>query len=141
MAVRPGIVFEACLPVWARRLLGAVAQLGERGLCKPEVVGSIPISSTLQMGILEREFRLLASASSGTSKHSFAEWPAAHRLVRTFVVRRSLTVECLSGSKRSMRLVYVVASHRSRHRKVTTVTRRNGVFGQANKGKWWMPWR
>jgi hypothetical protein len=26
--------------------LGAVAQLGERGLCKPEVVGSIPISST-----------------------------------------------------------------------------------------------
>ena len=27
-------------------LRGAVAQLGERGLCKPEVVGSIPISST-----------------------------------------------------------------------------------------------
>ena len=26
--------------------IGAVAQLGERGLCKPEVVGSIPISST-----------------------------------------------------------------------------------------------
>ena len=29
-------------PAW----FGAVAQLGERGLCKPEVVGSIPISST-----------------------------------------------------------------------------------------------
>ena len=27
--------------------LGAVAQLGERGLCKPEVVGSNPISSTI----------------------------------------------------------------------------------------------
>ena len=27
---------------------GAVAQLGERGLCKPEVVGSNPISSTIQ---------------------------------------------------------------------------------------------
>ena len=26
--------------------LGAVAQLGERGLCKPEVVGSNPIGST-----------------------------------------------------------------------------------------------
>jgi hypothetical protein len=25
---------------------GAVAQLGERRLCKPQVVGSIPISST-----------------------------------------------------------------------------------------------
>jgi hypothetical protein len=27
-------------------MAGAVAQLGERGLCKPEVVGSNPISST-----------------------------------------------------------------------------------------------
>ena len=27
--------------------LGAVAQLGERRLCKPEVVGSIPIGSTI----------------------------------------------------------------------------------------------
>ena len=27
--------------------MGAVAQLGERGLCKPEVVGSNPISSTM----------------------------------------------------------------------------------------------
>ncbi len=26
---------------------GAVAQLGERGLCKPEVRGSIPLSSTI----------------------------------------------------------------------------------------------
>ena len=26
---------------------GVVAQLGERGLCKPEVVGSIPIDSTI----------------------------------------------------------------------------------------------
>ena len=32
-------------------LLGAVAQLGERGLCKPEVVGSIPISSTTRPGL------------------------------------------------------------------------------------------
>jgi hypothetical protein len=31
----------------ARAGHGAVAQLGERGLCKPEVVGSIPISSTI----------------------------------------------------------------------------------------------
>ena len=28
---------------------GDVAQLGERGLCKPEVVGSIPIVSTMYM--------------------------------------------------------------------------------------------
>jgi hypothetical protein len=30
----------------ADSITGAVAQLGERWLCKPEVVGSIPISST-----------------------------------------------------------------------------------------------
>ena len=29
-----------------RRATGAVAQLGERRLCKPQVVGSSPISST-----------------------------------------------------------------------------------------------
>jgi hypothetical protein len=29
---------------------GAVAQLGERRFCKPEVVGSIPISSTIIVG-------------------------------------------------------------------------------------------
>ena len=34
--------------IWIRRerSVGAVAQLGERRFCKPEVVGSIPISST-----------------------------------------------------------------------------------------------
>lgn len=30
-------------------IIGDVAQLGERGLCKPEVVGSIPIVSTMYM--------------------------------------------------------------------------------------------
>ena len=39
---------------------GAVAQLGERGLCKPEVVGSIPISSTK----LERIFSLFYNLGS-----------------------------------------------------------------------------
>ena len=37
--------------------LGAVAQLGERGLCKPEVVGSIPISSTNKLCEAERVSR------------------------------------------------------------------------------------
>ena len=30
-------------------LHGALAQLGERGLCKPEVRGSIPLSSTMNL--------------------------------------------------------------------------------------------
>ena len=32
---------------------GAVAQLGERGLCKPEVIGSIPFSSTSSRSLEE----------------------------------------------------------------------------------------
>ena len=34
---------------------GDVAQLGERGLCKPEVVGSIPIISTMVEGTGRRQ--------------------------------------------------------------------------------------
>jgi hypothetical protein len=38
---------------------GAVAQLGERGLCKPEVVGSIPSSSTpVDAERLQQDFTL-----------------------------------------------------------------------------------
>ncbi len=35
---------------------GAVAQLGERLLCKQEVIGSIPFSSTSFAGVTERWF-------------------------------------------------------------------------------------
>ena len=38
--------------------VGAVAQLGERRFCKPEVVGSIPISSTNVMRELSEEWFL-----------------------------------------------------------------------------------
>jgi hypothetical protein len=36
--------------------VGAVAQLGERRFCKPEVVGSIPISSTNVIRELSEEW-------------------------------------------------------------------------------------
>ena len=35
------------------RSVGAVAQLGERRFCKPEVVGSIPISSTKNKSLVK----------------------------------------------------------------------------------------
>jgi hypothetical protein len=35
---------------------GAVAQLGERGLCKPEVRGSIPLGSTSCPGVFIFKF-------------------------------------------------------------------------------------
>ena len=45
---------------------GAVAQLGERGLCKPEVVGSIPISSTKSHFVYE--YRAARECGSGFEK-------------------------------------------------------------------------
>ena len=44
---------------------GALAQLGERGLCKPEVRGSIPLSSTTK-GL----FELCSVTREGCSKGS-----------------------------------------------------------------------
>ena len=38
---------------------GALAQLGERGLCKPEVKGSIPLSSTKSNSRLRAAFLFL----------------------------------------------------------------------------------
>ena len=50
-------------PVFA--FFGAVAQLGERGLCKPEVVGSIPSSSTIHRRSRVRERRDRSPVSGG----------------------------------------------------------------------------
>ena len=54
--------------------LGAIAQLGERVLCKHEVVGSIPSGSTitllratLRWRRVRREFRLIPKRSCGRS--------------------------------------------------------------------------
>ena len=74
---------------------GAVAQLGERGLCKPEVVGSNPISSTTPGGA--RNFRG-DDAASQILKFALREQPARDRPVPD-LFRRSLTTESFSGSK------------------------------------------
>jgi hypothetical protein len=35
-----------------RKIFGAVAQMGERRFCTPEVAGSIPVSSTMPMSVI-----------------------------------------------------------------------------------------
>ena len=37
---------------WGARRTGGVAQLGERLLCKQEVIGSIPFTSTISLGLM-----------------------------------------------------------------------------------------
>jgi hypothetical protein len=63
---------------------GDVAQLGERGLCKPEVVGSIPIIST-------KTTRHGEDGAGTLNAHSFAAGTSSR-------CSRSLTVEC-EGNK------------------------------------------
>ena len=53
--------------------LGAVAQLGERGLCKPEVVGSIPSGSTLSRRAARAARGTPRSASELAAPTSFGE--------------------------------------------------------------------
>ena len=56
-------------------------------------------------------------------------------------IRRSLTVKYLSGSKRSMRLVHAAAWIRHSFTRVSDLRRSGEIFGQARKGRRWMPWR
>ena len=56
-----GIRYQAGYP----EIGGAVAQLGERLLCKQEVVGSIPISSTNYRGKLPGSVTGLVQGLSG----------------------------------------------------------------------------
>ena len=47
----------------AQGILGGVAQLGERRLCKPEVIGSIPFTSTRCIRIVLCHYRYIRIVS------------------------------------------------------------------------------
>ena len=86
-------------------IIGGVAQLGERELCKLEVIGSIPFASTKYLRFLEHPRSLLKG----------------HRLVRTLfdIVKRETVKTTLRGVVEqtsvltSDRSVVAVSSRRS----------------------------
>ena len=45
------------------KIIGALAQLGERGLCKPEVRGSIPLCSTKFSTAVRRSFLCIGGSN------------------------------------------------------------------------------
>jgi hypothetical protein len=51
---------------------GDIAQLGERGLCKPEVVGSNPIVSTMNIRAREQSLAFLLALIFSTSHRDSA---------------------------------------------------------------------
>ena len=115
--------------------LGAVAQLGERGLCKPEVVGSNPISSTRFV----KAIRFLRNSVARSVRWSLFGVSSSRQAASRVFTRCSLTVEYLSGSKRSMRFAYARDSEGASS--WSAVGTRRQRFGQASKGRRWMPWR
>ncbi len=139
---------------------GAVAQLGERGLCKPEVVGSIPISSTStalrarvvrdflssreELKRAERSWEDRGTVSVEFSTSSLEDGRPTTGRWSDPRVRRSLIIEYLSVSKASGHDVCqrVLRGGRElvfRGQSVLAVVRR--FIGQATKSRRWMPWR
>ena len=97
---------------------GAIAQLGERLLCKQEVVGSIPSGST--SGICSSSVILNSLPSLGVK-------PAARRVLSD-IVKRGLIRACSRGNSRVMRSMSAVPdrlpSDRSRKLVFLSVSRR-----------------
>ena len=71
---RPTIFLPGRCSNSARKREGGVAQLGERRLCKPEVVGSIPSASTsalVRIGYIGYRSATLATRTMGKVKSDF----------------------------------------------------------------------
>ena len=69
---------------------GAIAQLGERLLCKQEVVGSIPSGSTNFLGALPRS-ALEAKQHCSCQEPSFARSRPCRRATIFYIVKRGST--------------------------------------------------
>ena len=64
----------------SRAWLGAIAQLGERVLCKHEVVGSIPSGSTISIGADDSALRSRPPVEvSVVEEHQFRSEPRLER--------------------------------------------------------------
>ena len=101
-------------PLWFFR--GAIAQLGERLLCKQEVGGSIPPSSTIHDFV--RSVCSLAVARAAAA--FFKKLGKSNRRMNTCVVFVTCTLHSLLN---------------------VTQVKFLRLYGQANKRMWWMPRR
>jgi hypothetical protein len=141
----PPPIGDACWPATkgVSRSVGAVAQLGERLLCKQEVIGSIPFSSTSkERSILEiAAFSELAGKLQGLPL-IFDQTAAVRSLFnKTEEVKRTRRSNVVCWVR-----LYRPAPSRVRRDRVsqTPVMRAQqcaALWDQATKCMWWMPWR
>jgi hypothetical protein len=119
---------------WRGAIQGAIAQLGERLLCKQEVAGSIPAGSTnLSRGLrraathASRAAHVWLRASSLRARPFFKN----SEVVLTHLIQAMLMVSYHQPSFESCRI-----------RESAPLTPGSlGLYGQANKRMWWMPRR
>ena len=125
---------------------GAVAQLGERLLCKQEVIGSIPFSSTNNAWEVDRRYpsnpeRLQASVV--VCFWSFGQSDSVVLDVRLFFNK----TEEVKRTRRSIVVCWVRLYRPDLPRVLggwvsqTPVTQCLALWDQATKCMWWMPWR
>jgi hypothetical protein len=112
---------------------GAIAQLGERLLCKQEVAGSIPAGSTNLMFARRaathapRAMHVWLRASSSRARPFFKN----SEVVLTHLIQSDADGFLLSAEFESCRI-----------RESAPLTPGSlGLYGQANKRMWWMPRR
>ena len=72
--------------LFSLRAQGAVAQLGERLLCKQEVIGSIPFTSTISSEVAGCPAPAGQDDDRKSGKDSFSRAPALGSCMRLFVI-------------------------------------------------------
>ena len=118
----------------ARGNSGAIAQLGERLLCKQEVAGSIPAGSTNLVRGLER-------AATHVSRAVYVWLRASSSRARPFFKNSEVVLTHLI---QAMPVISIAgnSSESCRIRESAPLTPGSlGLYGQVNKRMWWMPRR
>ena len=125
-------------PVFGDLTTGAIAQLGEHLLCKQGVAGSIPAGST----------RSVQRDTTHAPHRSMHAWSHVSRQTS----RNALFKNSNLGMTPRIKLFQLVirkrvAFARERYQLIFdelfdhVIPERLGLYGQANKRTWWMPWR
>jgi hypothetical protein len=135
--VRPEVRIFPDPPFWGSDL-GAIAQLGEHLPCTQGVVGSIPTGSTrsrFTVRVIPRLHRVEGLDARVVSCIAALLRTLFKNLNLGMTPRNELISTCDSKAcriRKRYQLIDIIWS---------MTPERLGLYGQANKRTWWMPWR
>ena len=112
---------------------GAIAQVGERLLCKQEVGGSIPPGSTIGRARCRWRLRVRKCSEFPIASRCSAAWKSCRFFnnLGCRLARERVPEDMLVGFLHSNQRQYDPSA----------VADRLGLYGQVNKRTWWMPRR